>query len=332
RVPGTAALLLGRKFRVYGPPGADHLGSYCTRVLGADAPLRLAMQLGGRVRANRKPVVALLDAAGRTVGYAKLGVSPLARSLVRNERAALRTLADAGFPELRLPRLLHGGVWSGHELVVQSALPVTAPAVPDDARRVRAMCQLARGCGVQRSRLTDAPYWTALRARARRTGALRTGALGTGALQTGDRRLAEAVALVDHDAHGSYLEYGAWHGDWTPWNSHPVADAVLLWDWERFATGVPLGYDALHHRLAELLQRDAPGALAVLFGEAVTLLAPFGPAPFGLSPAQARTTTALFAIELATRYLGDGQQTTTARAVIDALLPTLTAQLGGEST
>ncbi|MGH3716221.1 MAG: hypothetical protein ACRDT4_22570, partial [Micromonosporaceae bacterium] len=307
---GRALLLLGQTIRVYGPDGADHLGRYAARVLHQPEPLHLAIHLGGPVRANRKPVVALLDATGDLLGYAKLGVTPLARTLVRNERAALRTLGDAGLRRLRIPRLRHGGVWSGHELIIQSALPVVGPSLPDPELVTRAMCELARACGSQRARLTDAPYWLALLARADRTG---------------DPRLAEALTLVRHHDGGSYLEYGAWHGDWTPWNSHPAGDAVLLWDWERFGLGVPVGFDALHHRLAELLQRGAAEPLPALLAEAPSLLAPFGRQPFGLAPAQARTTAGLYLIEIATRYLTDDQQTTAARTVTDDLLPALTA-------
>lgn len=331
RLPGTSPLL-GPRLRVYGPAGADHLGSYVARMLdlrpasageagsagpgGGAAPLGMGMRLGGPFRANRKPVVVLLDGAGHTVGYAKLGVTPLARALVRNERAALRTLAHVALPGLELPRLLHGGVWAGHELVVQSALPTTAPAVSDAARRIRAMCALARVCGSRRARLTDAPYWAALATRAERTG---------------DPRLAAAVGLVRRAAGGSYLEYGAWHGDWTPWNSHPTGDAVLLWDWERFATGVPVGYDALHHRLAELLAARAPEPLSTLVTEATALLAPFGPEPFGLSPAQSRTTAVLYLLEVATRYVTDQQGTAAAATVVAGLLPIVTSLFASES-
>ena len=48
------------------------------------------------------------------------------------------------------------------------------------------------------------------------------------------------------------VRHGSWHGDWTPWNMSRTGTRVLLWDWEHFAHGVPLGFDALHYRAQEL--------------------------------------------------------------------------------
>ena len=59
-------------------------------------------------------------------------------------------------------------------------------------------------------------------------------------------------ALADHldviAAHfgDATLWFGAWHGDWVPWNMARHGDEVLLWDWEHYEEGVPVGFDALH--------------------------------------------------------------------------------------
>lgn len=80
----------------------------------------------GPPRANRKPVLLLLTPAGRTVGYAKIGVNELTSRLVRAETRALERLAQARLPEITVPRLLHEGEWNGRPLLVQDALPVGA--------------------------------------------------------------------------------------------------------------------------------------------------------------------------------------------------------------
>ena len=54
------------------------------------------------------------------------------------------------------------------------------------------------------------------------------------------------------------LAFGAWHGDWTPWNMASTAGGLLVWDWERFATGVPVGFDALHYWLQIERRRPPP--------------------------------------------------------------------------
>jgi hypothetical protein len=89
-----------------------------------------------------------------------------------------------------------------------------------------------------------------------------------------------------------------------------LADTLLVWDWERFATGVPLGFDAVHHELQLRIQStgDAKDAVEQTVRMAGELLAPFGVAP------AARTLTALlYLVDLAVRYLTDRQAEAGAR-------------------
>jgi hypothetical protein len=101
------------------------------------------------------------------------------------------------------------------------------------------------------------------------------------------------------------LAFGAWHGDWSPWNMASTTGGLLVWDWERFATGVPVGFDALHHWLQSEVgpqHRDPLAAAADVFEHAAPLLA-----PFGIDVAHARLTAALYLADVATRYLVDRQ-------------------------
>ena len=52
------------------------------------------------------------------------------------------------------------------------------------------------------------------------------------------------------------VSFGAWHGDWAPWNMAAHDGRVMLWDWERFETDVPVGFDALHFELQKLIRVD----------------------------------------------------------------------------
>jgi hypothetical protein len=80
---------------------------------------------------------------------------------------------------------------------------------------------------------------------------------------------------------------------------------VALWDWERFATGVPVGFDALHFRLqALLLQRGAVPSVAPAFTTDCDAVAICG----GATPETARAVVALYAAELAARYLTLAQE------------------------
>jgi hypothetical protein len=42
------------------------------------------------------------------------------------------------------------------------------------------------------------------------------------------------------------MRFGAWHGDFTPWNMARLSEGNYLWDWERAAPSVPLGLDLCH--------------------------------------------------------------------------------------
>jgi hypothetical protein len=89
-----------------------------------------------------------------------------------------------------------------------------------------------------------------------------------------------------------------------------LADALLVWDWERFATGVPVCFDAVHHELQRRIQStdDATEAVEATVHRAAELLAPFG------VPAGAQELTALlYLVDLATRYLTDRQAEAGAR-------------------
>ena len=107
------------------------------------------------------------------------------------------------------------------------------------------------------------------------------------------------------------LTYGAWHGDWSPWNMASTRSGLLVWDWERFATGVPLGFDALHYWLQTEVRpggREPREVAAECAERAAELIGPLGG-----EVAQPRLTATLYLAELATRYLVDRQDEAGAR-------------------
>jgi hypothetical protein len=289
---GLGGAVFGRRL-VIRPRGAgtieDHLGA----VLGR--PVLLALRLGPP-RANRKPVFQVLDPAGEPLGFAKVGVDPLTRRLVADEARALRTLSRRPPRGVDVPSVVHHGRWNDAEVLVQSALPVWLPRAADDGtRRVAAMVAVAGVEGVC-DEPVDGPYVAGLAARLAGVG----GRPGAAAPVTA---LSAALDAAVHT--GGTLSTGCWHGDWNAGNTATLADRMLIWDWERFAAGVPLGYDALHHDLqtAITVGRVPPDeAAASTVARAGALLAPFG-VPAGRAPVVA----ALYLAELGTRYLADGQ-------------------------
>ena len=305
-----ASGLGGRIFRdrvsVVGP--GEGISDEIERVLGF--PVQVALR-GGPPRANRKPVLAVMDDDSRPVAFVKVGVGPLTDRLVRTENDALLRMAEAGTGTVRVPRVLHFGRWRDLFVLVEEALPVQASRSLDAPTLQRAMKEVAEAFGTTSMVWSASDHARSVRERLqvlpRRDLA---GRLGSAA----DVLAAEEVPLP----------IGAWHGDWTPWNCASVDGCVLLWDWERFDVGVPLGFDLLHFDLQTSLRRagtpssEQPHALLATAATRLQV--------FGLTPEQARATALAYLLELASRYLVDDQAGAGARAgdVEHWLLPVIT--------
>lgn len=295
---GAGTVLFPGRIRIRAPAGASTIDSYLRAELGLD--VRLSMYLSAP-RANRKPVLQLLTPGGAAIGFAKIGVSPLTRELVRAELAALVRLRQAGLAEVTIPDVLHFGTWEGLDVLVLAALPAWRRhrRVPQ-GQFLAAMTEVARVAGCASEPLARSAYWARLAARV------------TAAGQSADRlALTEALAELGRRAGTAVLPFGAWHGDWTPWNMASTRRGLLVWDWERFTTGVPVGFDALHHWLqSEVVsgRRDPAVAAADCVERAPALLGPLA----GTASA-ARLTALLYLSELSARYLGDRQAEAGAR-------------------
>jgi hypothetical protein len=295
---GLGAAMLRSRIRVRIPPGADTIESYLEAALGHD--LLVSMHLGP-ARANRKPVLQLLTPQGQPAGFAKIGTSPLTRALVHAERDALTRLGSAGLASVTVPHVLHYGEWRDMNVLVLSPLPVWLRRRPVAAQRLAAaMGSVASVGGVRREPLAAGSYWWQLSDRLAATDE-----------STERDALAGVLDTLGARAGATPLALGSWHGDWTPWNMASTSSGLLVWDWERFTDGVPLGFDALHYQLQKDVvpgHREPRLAAASCIENAARLLA-----PFGLGAAEARITATLYLADLATRYLADRQAQAGAR-------------------
>ena len=230
------------------------------------AEVRLAFAVG-KLRANRKPVLLALHRTGRVLAYAKLGVSELSDRLVTHEAEALTSLAGRDLGVVQVPAVVHSGSWGGHPLLVSAALPVDEPRGDDvETMLGQAMVDVARSGGVSEMDVLATPWWHRLSS-------------SVSALPTseGAARLADLLRRVESSTLPA-IPVGSWHGDWNLGNAAVLADRVLVWDWERFASGVPLGWDALHRSLWQIVPAEATPTgrrSARLLERAPDVLAPF---------------------------------------------------------
>jgi len=295
---GLGGLVLRDRLQVRVPPDAETIETHLTAVLGY--PVRVSMNLGA-ARANRKPVLQLLTPAGRTAGFAKIGVNPLTSELIRTEHDALVRLKAAALTRIAVPDVLASGRWQGLDVLVLSPLPVWHRRVPlRPGQLALAMVELASVPPVSQAPLVTSQYWERLVSRLE-------------SADDGSERTAlhEALGQLASRAGSSRLRFGHGHGDWTPWNMASTRAGLLVWDWERFTAGTPAGFDALHYWLqaqAVADGRDPRQAAAACVGQAAALLE-----PFGLPAAEARLTALVYLADLSVRYLADRQEQAGAR-------------------
>jgi len=308
---GLGSAMFRHRVTMHVPPGTDTIQTHLAGLLGHD--IRVSMYLGPP-RANRKPVLHILSPSGAPVAFAKIGVNPLTRQLVHAEHDTLAHLKQARLPGITVPEVLHYGSWHDLQILVMSALPAWHKRQPFSAAQLAtAMTTVSQVDGVHSGPLATSSYLHRLRHR-----------LNTAGESPDQATLLWLTGELATRAGSETLHYGAWHGDWAPWNMASTTGGLLVWDWERFTPGVPLGFDALHHHLQTDVgpgHRDPATAAAACVHDAPTLLA-----PFGVTARPAHLTVLLYLTDLATRYLTDRQTEAGARlgAPSSWLIPALT--------
>jgi hypothetical protein len=269
--------------------GAATIQSYLEDCLGEPVFLGLSV---GPVRANRKPILAILRGDGTTLAFAKVGINDVTRALVRAEGVALRSLDRGPSSCVRAPDVLHHGQFNDLEVLVLGALPTAGPRLRRGRPAVvSAMKEIAERPGVSSQPLSDSSYVEKLAATLEESPS------------PSAERLATALKTLRSRWNGQQVRFGSWHGDWTPWNMSATDDHVSVWDWERYRQGVPLGFDALHYHLHLGRTRlSADAAVQRLRRDAGTVLE-----PFEVSPDAVSAVLSCYAVDVATRYLSDAQ-------------------------
>lgn len=277
-----------------------------------NAEVSCAVHLGPP-RANRKPVIAVMSDAGEVLAFAKVGVSPLTDRLVSNEAHALRNVS--ALPGLITPRLLSESTWSGHPLVVQS--PLNRSNLRNDGGGMRD-AQVALSTSGEGSM---AHYLTTLNDRA-----VKLASDASDEDSAASQRLKTLLDTTSRHPNIDDIAVGPWHGDWRATNAQVTSAGVAIWDWERFDPEVPRGFDAMHLQLTHHSPSEPDPTRLVPW---LLQQAPATLRPFAVDPKLAELVVTLYLLELAMRYLEDGQARSGARLgdVSAWLLPALESHL-----
>ncbi len=235
---GAGALFRGQRAAVVGRPAdprLDLLGSVLPEALGE--PVVAAVMPGPGLRPNAKPVIQLMRPDGRVLAYAKLGWNGLTRALILNEERALISWAERPPITFEVPRSLGLVPWNGLSILLVSPVPhhVLRRGSKDALPQTEVVREVSEHGGVSEESFGSARFPQRLIEEAGRV--------------EDDRVRSVSLAAVDRvlDRMGGHMvRCGTGHGDWGPWNMSRTRDALHVWDWERTADGVPVGFDVLH--------------------------------------------------------------------------------------
>ena len=229
RIPGVSKLL-PRKLGLSSPR------STMRDLLAEIAEIEVVLSAScGPLRPNRKPVVRGLDRRGALQVVAKVGWDPLTSALVQTEAAAIADVLKTDPEVIVAPEVLEHDTWRGLEVLAVSPLAIDNSRSPETTpdQTIEALVELST---IDRTTvgLEDSGFIARLYDR-----------LANLASDDDDQPLTVLESVI---ADGHSVDTGGFHGDWSPWNTQPLGGGrLLVWDWERFATDVPIGIDLVHY-------------------------------------------------------------------------------------
>ena len=143
------------------------------------------------------------------------------------EAKALEAVAAAGVAGLGVPPVRHHGSWRDLEVLLLGPVASRSTSSVRGAELGDVMARLSFAWGHRSEVLADSAFWARLRdeasaAEGPHAPRLRL-AFDRAAAAYGDRQVA----------------FGAWHGDWTPWNMAVDDHAFVVWDWRALPAARP---------------------------------------------------------------------------------------------
>lgn len=237
-----------------------------------------------------KPVFIALARDGRTLGFAKVARSAIARKRLHRETDALARLQSIG-STIAAPQLLFSGDVDGTLVTVQSVLE-GSPG-PETFTRAHETFLQALVTG-ERKPATETRFVESLRDRLTDLPQLRAELLDFERLRPVLDDLVVPATIV--------------HGDFAPWNIRRRNGSISAFDWERASTdGLPL-IDALHHELqVGILMKDWTMDRTHRYLRAFA-----GARSGGLGSEQVQALEAVYLLDFLARALEEGQPEDTA--------------------
>lgn len=298
---------------VHIPTQAPNVVNSCAEALGTRV---LASIYIGTPRANQKPVLQLLDRSGQARGFAKVAVSPFTERRLLAEASAIQLLSSKTWTTLRVPRVVSVESVGDHRYMLLSPLDTWSAEGIRSQTRESALRELVGGFPQTTGPVVESRWWKRLAGKV------------DGQESSDSQALLSGMSSVAAALGNRETQFGAMHGDWSPWNMMTEGPRATVWDWERFSLESPLGLDALNFSFRSLLRSPRHGAASALdltISDSARLVQ-----SNGASGNNAATVTALFLLELGERYLRYSPLGGTPHGPLSAwLLPSLSRAISG---
>jgi hypothetical protein len=198
--------------------------------------VRLAFYLGVPAP-HRKVTAQLLAPDGRTLAYAKIATSPLARAAVESERRALLRLYGSEDLQGAVPEVLGSLEWHGGTILLVTMGPPRPGPRRLSSVHLRFCTQVFRSFRMQ-LRFEESPMWTRMCEIWRR--------LQHNSPETLPANLGPALERLHDELGPASMPLSLAHGDFAPWNTRLGPRALFVFDWERAAEGMSPLYDVFN--------------------------------------------------------------------------------------
>ena len=219
-------------------------------VVGAGA-VRVAFYLGVP-SPHRKVTAQVLDPGGKTLAYAKIATSPLARAAVEREKRALLGLSESAELRGAVPEVLGSLEWHGGTI-----LPLTmGPPRPGPSAlspvHLHFFTQIFRSFGVQET-FAGSPMWARMSEIWRH--------LSHDSPEVLPANLGAALERLHDELGPVIMPFTLAHGDFAPWNTRLGPHSLFVFDWERACEGMSPLYDAFNFQALQAALQGRRGGV-----------------------------------------------------------------------
>ena len=213
----------------------ERLETMVASVLGVEG-VRLAFYLGVPAP-HRKVTAQVLTPLGKTLAYAKIATSELAREALDTERRALLRLSQSEALQGTVPKVLGSVDWQGSTIVLISMGPPTPGPRGLSSVHLHFCTQVFNSFRVQNT-FGQSPMLARMSEKWRTLEQISPQSLPANVEQA-LKRLHDELGPVS-------MPLSVAHGDFAPWNTRLGARSLFVLDWERASEGMSPLYDAFN--------------------------------------------------------------------------------------